>query len=385
MPTHYQILGIPQRANLRDVRDAYHKLARTYHPDVNRDDDAHEKMAQINNAFEVLSDPVRRSEYDSSIGYVANERETRQDLESRPSTVHTTIFRRLRQHETPIYDLGFEPKTGRMVSSSFDNDVFWWNARMEKPASRHRFEGGVVSAISVPGPNHVVAAGSTEQILSCWVYGPDIRHSWRQTPKSWVCSVSPSPDGKLLAYGTVDRTVHVARTTDGYTPTSMHAHEEAVTALAWRRDSGLLATGSADATVRIWDPRSGREIHRIDRVLSTVTSLAFSPDGRWLAVAAVDLSIRIFRMRDLVLAKTFFGHTRPIETIAFHPRNWLLATGSRDGSVGLWNVRLGVGHGQIEASHQPISCVGFSPNGRHLAAGGLDKILRVWRLSTGTD
>ncbi|MBX3113741.1 MAG: DnaJ domain-containing protein [Fimbriimonadaceae bacterium] len=381
MPTHYQVLGIPQKSNIKEVREAYHRLARAYHPDVNSEKDAHETMARINNAFEVLGDPVRRSEYDASLGYTANEREARQSQESRPATVVAEIHRRLRQHNTPVYGIAFEPTTGRMVSSSFDNEVIWWDDRMEHPFIRHKFEGGVVNAIAVPGVNSVVAAGNTEQILSCWVHSPDQKTSWRQTPKSWVCSVAPSPDGKSLAYGTVNRSVHIARTTDGFTRVSTFSHEEAVTALAWNASSSILATGSADATVKLWDPKSGRELHTLNRVLSTVTSLAFSPDGRWLAVAAVDLSIRIFRMKDYALTKTFFGHTRPIEAMAFHPRSWLLSTASRDGSVGLWNVRQGIGHGQIEASHQPISCVAFSPNGRHLVAGGLDKILRVWRLS----
>ncbi|MBA4291911.1 hypothetical protein C0431_02980 [bacterium] len=381
MPTLYETLGISQHANAKQVREAYHKLAREYHPDVNTSQDAHDRMAEINVAFEVLSDPLRRNQYDSSLGYTTAERESRQRESSRPTAVEAEIYRRLRQHNTPIYGIGFEPATGRMVSSSFDNEIIWWDKKIEKPMRRHKFEGGVVNAISIPGDQRVVAAGSTEQILSCWTLGPERPNSWRQTPKSWVCSVAPSPDGKSLAYGTVNRSVHIARTSDGFNQVSTFSHEEAVTALAWRSDSGMLATGSADSTVRLWDPRSGREISVINRVISTVTSIAFSPNNKYLAIAAVDLSIRIFKLSDLSLIKTFYGHSRPIEAMAFHPRSWLLGTASRDGGVGLWDVRRGIGHGQIEASHQPISCIAFSPHGKYLAAGGLDKILRVWRLS----
>jgi WD40 repeat protein len=377
----YDTLGISQKASNKQVREAYHKLAREYHPDVNTAHDAHERMAEINVAFEVLSDPARRNHYDVSIGYNVTERESKQREGSRPTAVHAEIYRRLRQHRTPVYAVGFEKNSGRMVSSSFDNEVIWWDKKIERPMNTHRFEGGVVNAISIPGDNQVVAAGCTEQILSCWTYSSTDRGSWRQTPKSWVCSVAPSPDGKSLAYGTVNRSVHVARTGDGFQQLATYSHEEAVTALAWRSDSGMLASGSADATVRIWDPRSGREVSTIQRVISTVTAIAFSPNNKWLAVAAVDLSIRIIKLSDLSLLKTFHGHTRPIEAMAFHPGSWLLATGSRDGTLGLWDVRRGIGHGQIEASHQPISCVNFSPDGRLLAAGGLDKILRVWKLA----
>ncbi|MBL8068806.1 MAG: DnaJ domain-containing protein [Armatimonadetes bacterium] len=380
MATLYDVLGISHRSNAKQVREAYHKLAREFHPDVNTALDAHERMAEINVAFEVLSDPLRRSQYDSSIGFQATERETRQGDQGRPTAVRAEIFRRLRHHRTPVYGIAFEPG-GRMVSSSFDNEVIWWDSKMEHRAHTHRFEGGVVNAIGVPADGRVVAAGSTEQLLSCWTLGPGGEAtSWRQSPKSWVCCVAPSPDGKLLAYGTVNRSAHVARAADGFTEVSVFNHEESVTALAWRADSRVLATGSADATVRLWDPRSGREIHTVNRIISTVTAISFSPDGRWLAVAAVDLSIRIVKLSDMSLVKTFHGHSRPIEAMAFHPRSWLLATASRDGSVGLWDVKRGIGHGQIEASHQPISCLAFSPNGHFLAAGGLDKMLRVWKL-----
>ena len=50
------------------VRSAYRKLARAYHPDPNPEPEAHERMAQINAAFEVLADPSRRSDYDLSLG-----------------------------------------------------------------------------------------------------------------------------------------------------------------------------------------------------------------------------------------------------------------------------------------------------------------------------
>lgn len=381
LASHYDVLGLSARAGADEVREAYRRLAREYHPDVNGDPSAHEQMAQINVAFEVLSDPVRRMEYDVSIGYVQGvERERGQGEESRPAAVQVAIMRRLRDHGTPVYGLAFESGTGRLVSSSFDNEVLWWDARYEHPVARHKFEGGVVNAISSPGEGAVVAAGCTEQSLSCWVHGPR-PSSWRQSPKAWVCCVQPSPDGKMVALGSVDRSFRVVRAADGLDKFSHRTHGESVTAVAWSRDSGLVASGSADATVKIYDSRAGREMTTLINVRSTVTSLAFSPNGNWLAVAAVDLSVRVFRLRDMTLQKTFFGHQRPIEAMSFHPRNWLLATASRDGSLGLWNVRQGIGHGQIEASHQPLSCVAFAPDGRHLVSGGIDKVLRVWRLS----
>lgn len=62
---YYKILGIDKSASPKDVKDAYRKLARKYHPDLNPNNkDAKTNFQQINEANEVLSDPEKRKKYD---------------------------------------------------------------------------------------------------------------------------------------------------------------------------------------------------------------------------------------------------------------------------------------------------------------------------------
>jgi curved DNA-binding protein len=62
---YYSILGVNKNASADDIKKAYRKLARKYHPDVNpNDSEAHSKFQQINEANEVLSDPEKRKKYD---------------------------------------------------------------------------------------------------------------------------------------------------------------------------------------------------------------------------------------------------------------------------------------------------------------------------------
>jgi len=62
---YYGILGIPKSASDKDVKAAYRKMARKYHPDVNPGDKAAEaRFKQINEAFEVLSDAAKRKKFD---------------------------------------------------------------------------------------------------------------------------------------------------------------------------------------------------------------------------------------------------------------------------------------------------------------------------------
>src|SRR5579864_6974944 len=67
---YYKILGVSKHAGEKEIRSAYRKLARKYHPDVNPGDNAaEEKFKEINEANEVLSDPEKRKKYDELSDY----------------------------------------------------------------------------------------------------------------------------------------------------------------------------------------------------------------------------------------------------------------------------------------------------------------------------
>lgn len=61
---YYAFLGVQEKASYREIRHAYRRLARKYHPDRNSSSLAEEMIKKINAAFEVLSDETKRSQYD---------------------------------------------------------------------------------------------------------------------------------------------------------------------------------------------------------------------------------------------------------------------------------------------------------------------------------
>jgi curved DNA-binding protein len=62
---YYKVLGVPRTASQDEIKRAYRRLAKNYHPDVNNDaPDAKERFQEINEANEVLGDPEKRRRYD---------------------------------------------------------------------------------------------------------------------------------------------------------------------------------------------------------------------------------------------------------------------------------------------------------------------------------
>jgi len=61
---YYQVMGVARDASQDDIKRAYRKLARKYHPDVSKEKDAEEKFKELQEAHEVLKDPEKRAAYD---------------------------------------------------------------------------------------------------------------------------------------------------------------------------------------------------------------------------------------------------------------------------------------------------------------------------------
>ena len=64
----YETLEVSENASQDDIKKSYRKLARKYHPDVNKQKEAEEKFKEINAAYEILSDPQKRAQYDARWG-----------------------------------------------------------------------------------------------------------------------------------------------------------------------------------------------------------------------------------------------------------------------------------------------------------------------------
>ncbi len=106
---YYQILGVARNATGEEIRRAFRRLAFRYHPDHNHEDGAEEKFKEINQAYEVLSNPKKRAVYDVrlSSSYIRTQATYKPNMSPRATTVdQNELIRVIMQKDSPWWAKG---------------------------------------------------------------------------------------------------------------------------------------------------------------------------------------------------------------------------------------------------------------------------------------
>ena len=213
-------------------------------------------------------------------------------------------------------------------------------------------------------------------------------------------TVALSPDGAILASGSVDETVRlwdVSRPADPVMGKLITAHSGDVNDVAFSPKGRVLASASSDGTIRLWDASDPREPTQLGDIEPGVEvySVAFSPDGRTLATGADQRTI-LWDISDL-RAPVRIGDLGPqieaIQGLAFSPADGaLLAAGDAAGDILLWDVRRreSLGRG-LSSGDDPsdrvsgIDGIAFDPKGRFMVSVGRLQPVVVWSSALWSD
>ncbi len=251
------------------------------------------------------------------------------------------------------------------------------------------FLGGhtdTINSVAFSPDGKVFASGSSDKTIllrdasTHEIIGQPLKGS------SSVNNIAFSPDGQILASGNEDKTILLWNmTTYERIGPPLVEHTGQVRTVAFSPDGTMLASGSDDNTILLWDMATYRPIGQpLSGHAGAVYSVAFGPDGRILVSGSDDKTIMLWDVtNNQPIGEPLTGHLGPVHTVAFSPDGNMLASGSADQTIRLWDV----------ATHQPIdqplgqhsslvSSVAFSPDGKTLASGGYDNTIMLWDVAT---
>ncbi|CAL9521926.1 hypothetical protein SUDANB140_03872 [Streptomyces sp. enrichment culture] len=271
------------------------------------------------------------------------------------------------------------------------------NAPLATPLLGHT---GAVYLTSFSPDGRLLATASYDRTVRLW----DVSEPARPRPLgkpltghgSWVSTAVFSPDGTTLASASDDGTIRLWDVRDPGRPrplgTPVQGHGGTVYLLAFSPDGHTLASAHDDHAVRLWDVREPGRPEALETLTgagAAVRSVAFSTDGHTLAAGGDDDTVRLWDVTDPsspgVLGAPLEGHGALVHSVAFSPDGRTLASGSADDTVRLWDVTDRDGAVPIGApltGHTgPVWSVAFSPDGAMLAVASADSTASLWNVS----
>jgi WD40 repeat protein len=400
---YYRVLELNTTASLEDVKQAYRRLAKQWHPDRYHNNptalkEAEERIKTLNLAYQALC-THHTSNSSSASGDHAPKSSTATPQTPRRTTVYTT-----QMTAEMLYQRGAEQSKLRNYTAAIAE--FSAAIRLDPNyAAAYRYRGLIYSVLgqeyraasdlskadelekgdrrtatsSKPPP---VTSPHSPQAASILTEVWSKTHTWIESTGA-IAHCAVSRDGRLLATISQEGTIRLVNLQTFKSAGVLGSHRGGGCVLAFSPNLQLLTSGGQDGSIHLWHLKTGNLMRTLSGHDQGITALLFSWDGTTLISASWDHHIRLWDLRSGKEQGCLMGHTAPILAIALSSDGQTLASAGADHTVRLWKLATRSSHRIWPLGKDCASAVLMSPNRRDVILGTMTGELQRWNLESG--
>lgn len=378
MRHYYEILGLEWGASPEAVKQAYRKLAKTYHPDRYQDpaeqQAAKEKFQTIQTAYEALKgfspSSARSAKPEAHPSGVSIRTKSRREAGPRkPSEAEIALKKGIEQFQAQQYMAALDFFSFAIHLQPDFAEAYWyrsqlrqakgWTASAQEDLAKAKQYGWVPKQEPSQAQQAQTHQTQTQQAARS-TQSTRSTHAASTSPSSATSSHSPSTSWRLHQ--------------------TWQGHGEAITGLGWAKST--LISISTDTTLRLWHWPTGAEQAVLASHRVPVTAISVAAQRGLLVTGGKDGQMKMWNLPDKRLIRTVPLHQGAIQALAMDTTEQLLASAGEDGQVKLF--RLNPATLLKTLTHRSIVwSVLFNAPGTQLITTSADQCLRLWQCPTG--